>query len=90
MPIARVESIRFVAVDREDAPRPKTVKQFAAFLERVEPLKLAKKLRISPGMVSFLKKGKRMPSLKLAMAIERASAGTVPLSCWSRTRVSFR
>ena len=45
--------------------------------------KLSEALGISRGHMSLLVSGERKPSLDLAVAIERATGGAVPVSSWA-------
>ena len=43
---------------------------------------IADNIGISRGYMSDLVAGEKTPSLKIALAIERVTAGAVPASCW--------
>lgn len=49
---------------------------------RTKQADLAKKIGVSRGYMSELAAGNKMPSLPVAFAIEDATDGAVPASCW--------
>ena len=77
---------------RRKAVFPLAAKFFLAMLQAMEHLQeylethkgsaLARAVGISASYLSDIKKGNRVPSLRVAFAIERATNGAVPAKSW--------
>lgn len=58
------------------------MEQLHAYLRTHKAIALAQAIGISPSYLSDIKKGNRVPSLKVAFAIEDATKGAVPARSW--------
>ena len=62
--------------------RLRGMKQLHAYLKTHKANALAEAIGISPSYLSDIKKGNRVPSLRVAFAIEDATSGAVPARSW--------
>lgn len=62
--------------------RVQGMEQLHAYLKTHKANALAEAIGISPSYLSDIKKGNRVPSLRVAFAIEDATQGAVPARSW--------
>ena len=62
--------------------RVQGMEQLRTYLKKHKANVLAEAIGISPSYLSDIKKGNRVPSLRVAFAIEDATEGTVPARSW--------
>ena len=58
------------------------MEQLRIYLKKHKANALAEAIGISPSYLSDIKKGNRVPSLRVAFAIEDATQGAVPARSW--------
>ena len=62
--------------------RVQDMEQLRTYLKKHKANALAEAIGISPSYLSDIKKGNRVPSLRVAFAIEDATEGAVPARSW--------
>ena len=62
--------------------RVQGMEQLRTYLKKHKANALAEAIGISPSYLSDIKKGNRVPSLRVAFAIEDATEGAVPARSW--------
>ena len=62
--------------------RVQDMEQLRTYLKKHKANVLAEAIGISPSYLSDIKKGNRVPSLRVAFAIEDATEGAVPARSW--------
>jgi transcriptional regulator with XRE-family HTH domain len=62
--------------------RVQGMEQLRTYLKKHKANVLAEAIGISPSYLSDIKKGNRVPSLRVAFAIEDATEGAVPARSW--------
>ena len=62
--------------------RVQDMEQLRTYLKKHKANVLAEAIGISPSSLSDIKKGNRVPSLRVAFAIEDATEGAVPARSW--------